>query len=65
LIYDFNIPKIPADKAIREKLEKESEEFGNEFVYNKLVEIDPEYAKELHPNNIRYVIRAIEVKMIT
>ncbi|MBT3728521.1 hypothetical protein HOF65_07465 [bacterium] len=27
--------------------------------------MDPEYAKELHPNNIRYIIRAIEVKMLT
>ncbi len=65
LIYDFNIPKIPADKDIREKLEKEAEIHWNEYVYNQLKEIDPEYAKELHPNNIRYIIRAIEVKMIT
>ena len=34
-------------------------------MYNKLVEIDPEYAKELHPNNLQYVIRAIEVKIVT
>jgi tRNA dimethylallyltransferase len=34
-------------------------------VYNKLKILDPEYAKELHPNNIRYIIRALEVKMIT
>jgi tRNA dimethylallyltransferase len=30
-----------------------------------LCKIDPDYAKELHPNNLRYVIRALEVKMIT
>jgi tRNA dimethylallyltransferase len=34
-------------------------------VYDKLLEIDPEYAKELHPNNLQYVIRAIEVKTVT
>lgn len=28
-------------------------------------EIDPDYANELHPNNIRYIIRAIEVKLLT
>jgi len=65
LVYDFNIPKIPADEALREKLEQEAKDFWNEYVYNKLVEIDPEYAKELNPNNVRYVIRAIEVKMIS
>jgi hypothetical protein len=30
-----------------------------------LQELDPEYASELHPNNYRYVIRALEVKMLT
>lgn len=65
LIYDFNIPKIPADEKIRSKLEKEVLEFWNEYVYNKLMEIDPLYALELHPNNIRYIIRAIEVKLLT
>ena len=65
LIYDFNIPRIPADENIRKKLENEAEEFGNEYVHRKLEEIDPGYAAELHPNNIRYIIRAIEVKMLT
>ncbi len=65
LIYDFNIPKIPADESLREKLEKERLEFWNEFIWEKLQKIDPEYAKELHPNNYRYIIRALEVKILT
>lgn len=65
LIYDFKIPKVPASEEIRNKLEEEREKYWNEYIYQKLVEIDPEYARELHPNNYRYVIRAIEVKMIT
>lgn len=65
LVYDFNIPKIPADLELRSKLEKEAKENWNEYLYNKLKEIDPEYAKELHINNVQYVIRAIEVKMIS
>lgn len=65
LIYDFNIPKIPADENIRGNLEEEALEFWNEYVYNKLKQIDPDYANELHPNNIRYIIRAIEVKLLT
>ena len=35
------------------------------FLWEKLNEIDPDYAKEIHPNNYRYVIRAIEVKTIS
>lgn len=65
LIYDFKIPKVPADEKLREKLEKERLEFWNEFIWKKLFEIDREYAKELHPNNYRYVIRALEVKILT
>ena len=65
LIYDFNIPEIPADEKLRKSLEKEAENHWNKYVWEKLNNIDPEYAKELHYNNIRYIIRAIEVKMLT
>ncbi len=65
LIYDFKIPKIPADEKLREKLEEEAKEFWKEYLYKKLVELDPEYAKTLHYNNLQYVIRALEIKMIS
>ena len=65
LIFDFDIPKVIANPTLREVLEKEAADFGNEYVYKKLQELDPEYAKELHPNNVQYVIRALEVKIIT
>ena len=65
LIFDFNIPRIPADENLRLKLENEAKKYWNKYIWDKLNEIDPEYAKELHPNNIRYLIRAIEVKMLT
>ena len=65
LIYDFKIPKVPADPILREKLEDERIKFWNEFIWKKLQEIDPDYASELHLNNYRYVIRALEVKILT
>lgn len=65
LIYDFKILKVPADPILREKLEDERIKFWNEFIWKKLQEIDPDYASELHPNNYRYVIRALEVKILT
>jgi len=65
LIYDFKIPKVPADPILRKKLEDERIKFWNEFIWKKLQEIDPDYASELHPNNYRYVIRALEVKILT
>ncbi len=65
LIYDFNIPSIPADEKLRKSLEEDAEKYWNKYVWEKLNDIDSDYAKELHYNNIRYIIRAIEVKMLT
>ncbi len=65
LIYNFDIPKVVGDKNLREKLEQEAEKYWVEYVYNKLVDIDPKYAQEVHPNNLQYVIRAIEVKLLS
>lgn len=65
LIFDFNIPTCPSDLELRKKLEEEANIYWKEFIYEKLKNIDPEYARELHPNNLNYVIRGIEVKTIT
>ena len=65
LIYDFDIPWISSDSKLRKWLEEDAKKYWNEVVYKKLQEIDQKYAKELHPNNIRYVIRWIEIKTLT
>ncbi len=65
LIYDFTIPKVEPNKELRLQLETEAKKYWNEFVYEKLIKLDPEYAKTIHSNNLRYVIRAIEVKTMT
>lgn len=65
LIYDFDIPEIPADESLRTQLENEARQFWNDFIFQKLVDLDPDYDRSLHPNNVRYVIRALEVKMLT
>jgi len=65
LIYDFDIPKVAPNWELRKLYEEKAEKYWNEEVYKDLLEIDPEYGKTLHPNNIRYVIRAIEVKKMT
>lgn len=65
LIYDFDIPNVSANKELRIKLEQEAKFYWNNYIYEKLKQLDPEYAKELHPNNLNYIIRAIEIKIIT
>ncbi len=59
IIRDYDIPRVPPDEKLRQELQKES----SEKLYKKLEKLDPQAAKKIHPNNIRYVIRAIEVAM--
>ncbi len=61
IIYDFSIPKVLANEEYRRILEKEAIDFWKEYLYEKLKKIDPEYVKTLHYNNLRYVIRALEI----
>jgi len=61
IIYNFSLPKVPADHKLREELSL----LSKQELYQRLQEIDPEYALELHPNNRPYVERALEVKMLT
>ncbi len=60
LVNNVDFTKENDNKEIRENLEKLAQTYGNEAVYEILLEIDPEYAKTVHPNNLKRVIRAIE-----
>jgi len=55
----FPSPQI--DPAIRERLRKEAEEKGKDFLYQRLKEVDPKTASTLHPNDQFRIIRALEV----
>lgn len=49
------------DHTIREKYEQMAREQGNEAVHACLQQVDPVAAARLHPNNLKRVIRALEV----
>ena len=61
LLYDFSYGGVAADAALREKYNKIAEERGREYVYSLLAECDPESAAKLHPNDLKRVIRALEI----
>lgn len=60
LLYDIDFTEQGEDRKIREELELQSAERGAEYLHSLLAEIDPEAAKEIHANNQKRVIRAIE-----
>ena len=49
------------DNELREELRVFAEQNGNEALHKELQKIDPESAAEIHPNNVKRVIRAIEI----
>ncbi len=58
-----NVEFLPeeTDFEYREMLKKEAEEKGAQILLDKLYEIDPDSAKDLHVNNLGRIIRALEI----
>lgn len=53
-------------KEIREELFKIAEKKGNMYLYEKVLKpIDPVAIKKIHPNDLRRIVRAIEVYKLT
>lgn len=66
LVHPMAMGVVPADEEMRQELRKTAEtEEGRKEVHNILKELDPDTADRLPPNDVRRVIRAIEVSRIT
>lgn len=60
LLYDIDFTEHTGDGAVRAELEQLAEAKGAAYLHQILSEIDPESALEIHANNCKRVIRAIE-----
>ena len=59
-------PETPgADPAVRAELQQLAEERGAEYIHGQLQLVDPVSAAATHPNNLRRVIRALEIYRAT
>ncbi|MBU8919497.1 tRNA (adenosine(37)-N6)-dimethylallyltransferase MiaA [Bacillus sp. FJAT-29953] len=65
VIYDYQFSDASGDDEFRRLLEERANREGNEALYKELIEVDPESAAEIHPNNLRRVIRALEIFHLT
>ena len=54
-----------ADTEIRLQLESEAKKHGWKYMHDRLVEVDPETAGRIHPNDPQRIQRALEVYEIT
>lgn len=59
LVKGLSFSDVGADESIREKLSK----LSNDELYEKLVALDENSAKDIHPNNRKRVIRALELSL--
>lgn len=61
LVYNIQFSETMSDWAFRERMKALAEQYGPEYLHNKLKEVDPISAQKIHPNNVKRVIRALEV----
>ena len=60
LLYDIDFTENDGDSSFRRELEKTAEEKGGEYLHALLQEADQEAALQIHPHNIKRMIRALE-----
>lgn len=65
VIYDYQFSNQGKNNKIRSLLEERVKLEGIERLYQYLSKVDPETARQIHPNNERRVIRALEVYFST
>ena len=60
LLYEMDFSGRDRDEAFRAMLLNEAEEKGAAALYARLLEADPFAAEQIHPNNTKRVVRALE-----
>lgn len=65
LVDNVNLASVPAQKEFREAMRKFAEEKGVDALHKKLSEADAEEAKKIHPNDVKKIIRALEIVQVS
>ncbi len=65
LLNNVNFSEVTSDEEYRQSLYDFAGDKGNEALYQKLLEADPEACQQIHMNNLVRVIRALEVIHVT
>lgn len=61
LLRGGNFEETVTDPALREELFSYAAQTGNEALHARLLAVDPESAAATHPNNVKRVVRALEI----
>ncbi len=61
LLEDWTVPEVPPDEPLRQQLSERAESEGPAALHAELASIDPVAADRIDANNVRRVVRALEV----
>ncbi len=65
ILYEYHFGEADTDEAYRQELAELLERKGNEALWELLLECDPKSAERLHSNDVKRVMRALEVFHVT
>lgn len=65
VVEGWRVPRIPPNPALRARLEAQAEREGASALHAQLTRLDPVAAQRIDPRNVRRLVRALEVCLIT
>ncbi|MGC9334495.1 MAG: tRNA (adenosine(37)-N6)-dimethylallyltransferase MiaA [Anaerolineae bacterium] len=65
VVEGWRIPRVAPHPDLREQLERKAKQESPYALHDWLKRLDPEAAESIHPHNVRRVVRALEVCLIT
>jgi tRNA dimethylallyltransferase len=65
VVEGWQVPRVPPDEALRGVLYAQAEDDGAETLHARLRELDPAAADRIDVRNVRRVVRALEVCLVT
>lgn len=65
LVFGYQFPESQSDEAFRNAMQQLADTEGVEVLFAKLQQVDPVSSSKLHANDVRRVIRALEVFHLT
>ncbi len=65
VLFGYQFADAVSDQSYRNELEQRAEAEGAESIHRDLAAVDPDSAGRIHPNNLRRVIRALEIHRAT
>lgn len=64
VLKNFKLDVLPENKEVRDLLEKKYEQYGQEYLFNELKALDSKAAGRIAPNNVKRIIRALEINYL-